>query len=246
VITFVKDATHAVFGVDGRVPRTFRALVAAPGTLTAEFLAGRRRAFLSPIQTFLLANLLYFLSIPFTGTSTFTTPLRAHLEGGPHSRLAVEAVRTRMVEGHDFREYERRFDAASERQSRSLVIVMVPLFALAGALLFARSRHSFVEHLVFALHFYAFLLLLLTALTVALDLVVRVPAVRTSGLVTDRWISLLVFVVATVYAHRALRRAFGGGRTAVWLRAFALAASAVLILIAYRTILFFTVYLTVR
>ena len=51
--------------------------------------------------------------------------------------------------------------------AKSLVILMVPVFAGFLALLFVRRRKPFMAHVVFSLHFYAFLMLLFSLALVA-------------------------------------------------------------------------------
>ena len=49
-----------VGGIDGRLVRSLRRLVASPGSLTAAFVAGLRKPFIGPFQLFLFANIVFF------------------------------------------------------------------------------------------------------------------------------------------------------------------------------------------
>ncbi|WP_412067300.1 DUF3667 domain-containing protein [Rubrivirga sp. IMCC43871] len=57
---FLAQSLVEFFGVDGRVWRTLFALVFKPGTLTRDFLAGRRKRYLRPLRIYLSATLLFF------------------------------------------------------------------------------------------------------------------------------------------------------------------------------------------
>ena len=57
---FVVDAFVEFFGIDGRVWPTLAALVVKPGTLTREYLAGRRQTYLRPLRVYLVSTLLFF------------------------------------------------------------------------------------------------------------------------------------------------------------------------------------------
>src|SRR4249919_903198 len=57
---FAEHAVEEVAHVDGRVLRTFRALLTRPGVLTESYVIGRRKPLLGPLQVFLIANLLFF------------------------------------------------------------------------------------------------------------------------------------------------------------------------------------------
>lgn len=52
------------FDLDGRMLRSFRALVFKPGLLTQEYLDGRRKSWSSPFRMYLLISLLFFLVLP--------------------------------------------------------------------------------------------------------------------------------------------------------------------------------------
>jgi len=56
-------------------------------------------------------------------------------------------------------DFRNAFDHAVDLESRSLVLVMVPMFAVVVWILEWRKRRLFGEHLAFTLHFYAFWLI---------------------------------------------------------------------------------------
>ncbi len=57
---FVRDAFAEFFGIDGRVWRTFVALLVRPGTLTRAYHEGRRQRYLRPLRVYLTSTLLFF------------------------------------------------------------------------------------------------------------------------------------------------------------------------------------------
>lgn len=70
------EAMEAFFHVDSKIFLTLRTLVAKPGKLTADFFLGRRKPFMSPLQTFFVCNLLFFVLQPLTGLEILAPPLR--------------------------------------------------------------------------------------------------------------------------------------------------------------------------
>src|SRR5262245_11850574 len=58
----VIDAFWELSGWDGRFVATVRELFRHPGSLTREFLEGRRARYLSPLRLYLMASLVYFLA----------------------------------------------------------------------------------------------------------------------------------------------------------------------------------------
>lgn len=78
--------------------------------------------------------------------------------------VSAESVRqlitARAAEDNLTREqFARRFDGALRDRQKATLVVLVPLFATIVGLVTWRLRRPAVQHLVFAIHFYAFYLL---------------------------------------------------------------------------------------
>ena len=70
------EAAEAFFHVDSKIFRTLKTLVSTPGKLTADFFLGRRKPYMSPLQTFFVCNLLFFILQPLTGLEILAPPLQ--------------------------------------------------------------------------------------------------------------------------------------------------------------------------
>ncbi len=242
---FAREALSTFTNLDSTVKRSFAALVARPGLLTREYLAGRRTRYLRPLQLFLFCNVIFFFVQPLTGFNTLTTPLHVHLHHLPYSPLARQII-DRVVEakGVSAREYELLFNATLDAQARTLVVAMVPLLALLIAAM--HRRRYFVEHLVFSVHFFAFFLLLLPALTTALwgtYAGLNALGVRAAWLWTDAGVTTVLLSLCGAYLFAGLRRVYGQGRAASGWRAAVLALGVMGVIQVYRLILFFTTVL---
>jgi hypothetical protein len=66
------DLPHDLWHVDGKLARTLRALFSKPGLLPAEYVAGRRVAFVSPFRLYLAVFLLHLTIIATMPGSTRT------------------------------------------------------------------------------------------------------------------------------------------------------------------------------
>jgi hypothetical protein len=103
-----------VLDADNRFYRSLRMLVVRPGGLTAEFLRGRRRPYLGPIQLFALVNIAFYLfaSSPM-GTNTFQTSLYIHVSADNfyHQAMAQRRVNEQIGAPQDW-SYERARAAA--------------------------------------------------------------------------------------------------------------------------------------
>ncbi|HYD81092.1 MAG TPA: DUF3667 domain-containing protein [Paucimonas sp.] len=66
---FIHEYLHHYVAIDGALARTLKLLVARPGKLTTEYLAGRRARYIKPLQLYLSITFVFFIAL--------------HLFGGP-------------------------------------------------------------------------------------------------------------------------------------------------------------------
>ena len=239
-----EEMVESLFHVDGRVFSTFRALIAAPGLLTRNFLAGRRRLQMGPVQLFLVCNVIYFLIQPFSAAAPFTSTLRMQTTARSWSAMAQRMVAAKLADRHQSREdYERRFDETAHLQGKTLVIIMVPIFALGAWALFGRTWRFYAEHLVFAFYTYAFMLVWMGVST----LIAHWPmlaALRNgwSGDSVENMLSIFVAVPFAIYMFVAARGAYGESTLRTLIKSLALTGWAFAVLSIYRFILFFATF----
>jgi hypothetical protein len=244
---FAAHAVEAFTHADSRLWSTLEALVLRPGALTADFLAGRHVRRMAPLQLFLVLNLVFFLALPWVGWNVVTTPLAVHVGHTPYADFAQGLVASRMAQ--DARSpaaYEEAFNHISRLQAKSLVIVMVPIFALLSAVLLWRWRRSYVEHFVFALHFYAFWLLFqivfLGLAAHSVQLLARAGVALAPQRIDDVT-TVSSLVALAIYLALALRRAYARRGPMVAVHAVALALATFATLQIYRLVLFLTSWL---
>lgn len=247
-LTLRHAITESFDVLDSRAVRTFGALVRRPGRLTADYAAGRRRAWLTPFQTFIIANVIFFaaagLGLPVV---TLTTPLDVHVHMSPYDQFARTNVRAALeLEDASWPdvlrtpEYERLqllFDNNARHAANSLIIIFVPLFALALALLRAARREPAGHHLAFTFHYLAFALLLFVAASVVLLILHMLLGPRI--IAGDSFIiPVVILSLLALYLFRAFRTAYRS-RTATAAMQAAVMAFLFLPLIAfYRFVLF--------
>jgi hypothetical protein len=260
---FFLDNLREILKLDGHLVRSLRALTLQPGRLTREYMAGRRVRFLRPVELFLMANLVYFVVQPFTNYSGYNTSLVGQTRAQFYSEPAgIERLVTRRVEARDvpFEVYESRFDAKSEVYARTLLLLMVPMFALVALLLQGRRR-PLVEHLVFATHYYAWELLVVGSLFLLLYSWAFWPAVAAlEGLGVDLiaaaatplgglvWLFLTELPTVPLqlaYLAFAFRGAYGSAPPGALVRAVLCIPALLAIVIGYRFLLFWFTYATV-
>jgi hypothetical protein len=239
-----EELVETLFHLDGRVFSTFRSLIAKPGELATNFLAGRRRSQMGPVQLFVVCNLIYFLMQPFTKAEPFTSTLLMQTRLRPWSAMASHLVAGKIQAQHVTRdEYERRFNETAHLQGKTLVIIMVPMFALGAWVFFGRTRRFYAEHVVFAFYTYAFMLLWMGASTLAVRWpIVFAVAHKWPDNLIDTLVNTFVALPFAIYLFLAARRVYQESTARTLIKSVALTGWAVTVLTIYRFILFFTTF----
>ncbi len=143
--------------VDNKFYRTMKVFLFKPGLLSEEYIEGKRKKYLLPISLFLMINLVFFVLNPVTD---FNLSLYEQTSFQQYKEWAKLKVDYKMIErGESFKEYEQVYNARSSNLSRSLILINVPILAFLVSLIYFRSDRYFVDHFVFSLHLFGFLLL---------------------------------------------------------------------------------------
>lgn len=244
---FLGQMLAAFTNADGKVFLTLRQLLFQPGRLTADCLRGKRKPSIPPLQTFLICNLIFFLLHPLIDSNTLTTDLNTHLHYAWHRQIAEAMVTPRLVARKTTLEaYTAVFNPAAVTQAKSLVILLVPIFSAAVAMLYWRHRRYYGAHLVFALHFCGFWLLLICGTMTMTNLSVRLLrliGVFPSADQVNGAVVLFSLAFMTPYLFRAVRLVFD--HEPMWLtavKALSLGITITLSLQLYRYVLFFITF----
>ena len=217
------DAVGEVFSLDTRFAHTLWPLLTRPGRVTKEYLSGRRAAHVPPLRTYLIAALVFFglfsvfpTKSPPVYVFTTGTPEAARIKSAPArgNRVTIELPQHVWFGDRRFQEVSARARANPEafaltayRNIPRAFFLFLPIFALLLKLFY--WRHYYVEHLVFALYYQAFLFL-----TFALYFLVGwLPGVLSGPL----RVALLLWPLA--YVPIALRSVYGGSRVTTAVKA---------------------------
>ncbi len=226
---------HALTSVDGRVLRTGWKLLRQPGSLSVAYLAGARKAYASPVSLFLLANVLFFAVQSLTATNIFGASLDSHLHHQDWSSLAQTLLHRRLQRTHTTLEiYAPVFDRANVLHAKTLVILMVLPFTLVLSLVFFRKRMPAMCHVVFSLHFFAFLLLLFSASVLLVGANVALGGASLQAPAVDNVLSALNFAACLAYLYAATSPVYAPGRIARVIKAILLTLAVAAIVLGYR------------
>jgi len=212
--TFARAALGHVTNYDGRIWSTVKKLFLRPGQLARDHFEGRRAQHLDPFRIFVLSNVAAWLIVPHTGMLGFS--MKAGTKWAMLSGLWLKLVALRAhLAGVDVAEMVRRMDAISSSQNSVAVLCLVPMLAAGLWLALAGRGYRYVQHLVFAAHFYCIhlccVLLYIGLVLKPLVLTLRAhPAtVPASLILTNIWAEHLMSAPALIaYLYFGLQRAY--------------------------------------
>lgn len=190
---FLHEFVAHYVALEGKLWKTLALLLARPGALTCEYIAGRRVRYLEPLRLYLTFSIIFFAlfklgGVEFGGGDTPLPSVAAVVaEGTASDRRAFEVVEgpNRISFGLDdengnlhpvLRERLARFEALSPDARKAAlkqaffgytpyaIFAMMPLFALYLKILYLGSGRRYGEHFLFALHVNAFAFLVLSIL----------------------------------------------------------------------------------
>ncbi|HEX8212147.1 MAG TPA: DUF3667 domain-containing protein [Longimicrobium sp.] len=242
---YLVEFFEVVTNADSRFVRSFRALLVRPGELTAAYFSPRRDEYLRPQQILLFCSVFFFFTQPLIGFNGLNSPLAIHLSQTPYSPLVEPWVTAEVARrGMGLEAYRAIFDAAVDAHARSLAFLLVPIFALLVTMVFWRPRRFFVEHLVFATHAIAFMLLLMPPVVLALSMLARFAysagaSAEAASMIADAAGPGLFW---GVYLALALRTAYGHGRALAIGKAAVLSVGTLAVLTVYRFVLFLATF----
>lgn len=235
------ETINVFTNLESNIFRSFGYLLTKPGLLTADYFMGRRKRYLKPLQLFIFCNIIFFFVQAFTGFNSLRTPLRVHLSQMPYSQLArtkVAAVIT--ARGITYRDYETQFNTVIETQAKTLVFIMIPMFALGVYLLYLRRREYFVKHLVFSTHFFSYYLLLLSLDYLFVTIMSRLFGLH--YLFSDLTMTAFLLSICLVYLVFAARRVYDQAWLISTLKAVGMIVVLAVCVQTFRLILFFTAF----
>jgi len=159
-------------------------------------------------------------------TGQYYSPLTARwIEKRVRQREEAARSASAGASGYSYRDYRLAYDAKANDVSKALVILHVPIAALALMLMFAGQRRYYAEHFVFALHYLSFWMLSLQVVLQLSNLLNLLPAAVHPPDAAYDW---LMRTLLPAYAVLAVRRAYSTGWTKALLGALGLVAAIVL------------------
>jgi len=164
--------------LDGRIVTTLRRVLSEPGSLTREYADGHFVGQLPPVRLYLAVSAIYFFLAPQLGNGL------VRLAGGTQNAAWAQL-------------------GPLAWDSELLLLLLIPLFALAARPLLAGRARAFEEVFVFSVHYQVFFLV-----AVVLGGVTGAFVSRSGSLTAVVLTYVLTLAAPLVYLGMALREAF--------------------------------------
>ena len=243
----VEEVLGVFTHLDSKFLRTLKVLFTKPGELSNAYFHGGRSRYTKPLTLFVIINVIFFIVQPHTGLLRYK--YLQYINNPSHAA----AVRAHLLESREpERNYAARFNANLQNQKKSLLIVSVPVLAVVMAILFMGAGKTYVEHLVFSVQVYTFLLsylagvVLLVLLPAAMLLRTAGPRAESIRLLIDSELGITAIVITglTVYMFLGFQRAYGSSKLRAALSGLVLAWTIGLLTGVYHDALFYVTFWT--
>jgi len=241
---YLEELLLAFTLLESKVLRSVRLVLSRPGYLSSEHFHGRRVRYVKPIQLFILMNLVYYFSLTQFEATTFTTPLatQMHMNNYYPGYASMRVERKLQKEKISYQALETKYNQKTNVLSKSLIFLLIPIFALLFCALFFKKSKYLVQHAVVATHFWAFSLILLGVIlplvSVVLVRLCRGLNVSAASVSNDGVVSALLQICLAVYLFLMLRRAYAASNWYSAVTAVAIGWSFFHIVWLYRFFLF--------
>jgi hypothetical protein len=184
---------HELLHVDGKLFRSIKQLLLAPGFLTREQFDGRRARWVPPVRLYLVFSVLYFALSSLAPSSSLNVGIRG-------DTYEEDTAGLRLLGYQNQDEFRDAVNHARAKWMPRVMFVMLPVFAALVGAAFRKSGHKYPQHLYFALHVHAaWFALGACAAAASLVLPPRIANI----------LSFLLVVYSVIYVVLAVATAYG-------------------------------------
>lgn len=152
------SALGSITNLDSKLYRSLRSFFLRPGELSEKFIRGERKNYVKPFQIFIVANILFFLFL--NDIDLFRTPskwyFQEHFDDFPVLEKVNSIIQERSI---TMEEVAIMYDTKSTNIAKGFLILIIPLIALVGMLLNLKAKMAYGKHVIFAAHYFAFVLI---------------------------------------------------------------------------------------
>lgn len=244
IFFFFEQFFHFVTHFEGTFFTTLKAIITKPGQLSTDFCDGIRKKYFKPASFFLILVIFYLLFPMFRGLNM---PLEGHL-GQIYKGYANEKVNTYLTQHPDVTidMFSQKFSSKSEKTSKLLLFLIIPLTAIPLWLAGRKQRPLFYDALCLATEansFFLFFAFLIMPLIVTFSNWVSSFFTARFYLFNELTLAITIYTIFTFFIHTAVRRFYPGKlKQQIWITVLFLLFHPPTIYILYKFILFVAVF----
>jgi uncharacterized protein DUF3667 len=237
---FVEETFESFVHFDSKFLRTVKTLVAKPGQLSLDYISGKRVRYMKPVQLFLVINLIFFFLIM---NNIFSIALNNYINYEPFISFNTKTIVAEKLKesGFSYTVYRELFNEKINANSKEFIFLFIPVFGACFSLLFLFKHRRFTEHLVFATHFMAFLLLYFLLANYLISLPLYAVNSSSYNAVLDTSFGILSLSVMFLYLFFAVKRFYNTSIAWSVVSALLTTASFFVAIQGYRMLLFYKI-----
>ena len=207
VFHLFEEGLHFITHFEGTFFNTLKKIFTRPGQLSVDYCNGKRKTYFKPLSLFLLLVVLYLLFPVFEGLNMKLYYHTHHILYGNYARRMVIDIMTQkhLADG----QVEALFHPKSEKVSKFLLLILLPLTALFFWLLTFKKRKYFFDQMVFSAEINCMYLLwgfLLLPLLLFLSEKTYHLVTNSYFNVNDELLGIITYAVLCTYAAAGARR----------------------------------------
>jgi hypothetical protein len=232
----LEEAFHFISHFEGKLLLTLKTMFTHPGKYAADYCDGIRKKYFKPVSFFLLIVVL-FLFVP--SGNGLNMNISDHMQSWYGSRARNTVLHYMASHQIDSHALAVRYAASSEKVSKLLLFLLIPVMAGFAAIFTIRRKRPFFDHLIFSIETSGFFILwsflIVRLLVWLLGLLIEIPEQK------DPYTLPVMLAASLLYVFIAARRfyAFNPARCTLFTLLFMIILP-LFIHYVYSSILFFT------
>lgn len=153
-----EEGFHFITHFEGKFFTTVRTMLTRPGKLSLDYCNGIRKKYFKPLSFFLLLVVLYLL---FPIAQGLNMSIGTHVQSSTYGKYASEQALHLMASKHLTEAYlVEHFHSASEKVSKLLLILIIPVMALwSWILTYKKKNKLYFDHFIFSTEVNSFMVL---------------------------------------------------------------------------------------
>jgi hypothetical protein len=240
---FFEEGLHFITHFEGTFFNTIKKIFAQPGQLSVDYCNGKRKTYFKPLSLFLLLVVLYLLFPVFEGLNMRLYYHTHHILYGKYAMQEAKAIMIKT--GWTDEQIVSAFHQKSEKVSKFLLLILLPLTALFFWALTYRKRKYFFDQMVFSAEINCMYLLWgFLLLPLLLFAVQKISYLTTHSYINleDWQLGLITYLVLCTYTGIGARRFYKlNGWQSIGFALLFYIAHIIIVQYIYKFILFFIV-----